>query len=66
MWGFFSCYSLGTAKSNENINLTHAKEEAWTVTGHSKEKKKKEKQHQRASSANIFWSEKILYPINNY
>ena len=41
MWGFFSCYSLGTAKSNENINLTHAKEEAWTVTGHSKEKKKK-------------------------
>lgn len=39
MLGIFSSFSLSTAKSNENINVTHAKEEAKTITGHSRRKK---------------------------
>lgn len=41
MLGVFSSLSLDTAKSNENINLTHAKEEAKTITGHSQEEGRK-------------------------
>lgn len=37
MLGVFSSFSLSTAKSNENINVTHTKEEVKTITGHTKE-----------------------------